>query len=247
MHETPVALITGGARRVGCAIALELARAGHDVAIHYRSSEVDALRTVKEIEGFGRRAVAIKAELEYPSAWPVLIDETVRRLGRLDALINNASQFLTDKPDTLDAFDLGSWERMLRVNLVAPVALAHHAAPRLAFGGRGCVVNLLDAGLDRPWPAHLAYFASKSGLASMTKALARALAPAVRVNAVAPGIAVFPESYDDRTRQTLVSRVPLGREGMPEDVAGAVRYLVMEGTYITGETIVVDGGRRAAP
>ena len=246
MPEAPVALVTGGAKRVGRAIALELARAGHDIAVHYRNSEDDARRVVRDIEELGRRAVAFKAELEYPSAWPVLIDETLRHLGRLDSLINNASLFLTDKPDTLEAFDLALWERMLRVNLVAPVALASHAAPKLAHGGRGCVVNLLDAGLDRPWPSHLAYFASKSGLASMTRALARALAPAVRVNAVAPGIAVFPETYDAATRQSLVARVPLRREGTLEEIAGAVRYLVVEGTYITGETIVVDGGRRTA-
>jgi len=244
--SNPVALVTGGAKRVGRAISLELARAGYDIAVHFRESRPEAESLAEELSLLGRRAEIIHGELADPTAWPVVISETVNRLGRLDVLINNASQFSTDSSDTLERFDLATWERMLRVNLTAPVALCHYAARHLAKSGAGCIVNLCDISIAHPWPDHLAYEASKAALATITKALARALAPSVRVNGVALGIAVFPESYSESFRESLVRRVPLGRAGTPEDVAGAVRFLVESAPYVTGEIIAVDGGRSVA-
>lgn len=238
-----VALVTGAARRVGRAIALELARSGCDLAIHYNRSADDAEKLAAEIRLLGRRAATIEADLNQPVNWRGTVEQAVRALGRLDVLVNNASIFQTRAPDTIEAFDPALWETMLRVNLAAPMGLVHAARGHLAGTRRGKIVNLTDAAVDRPWPGHLAYCASKAALTAMTKSLARALAPHVQVNAVAPGIAIFPESYSQELRQKLVSRVPLQREGTPEEVARVVRFLVDEGDYITGQVIPIDGGR----
>jgi len=241
-----VALITGGAKRVGRAIALELARGGCDVGIHYRHSRAEADEVVAQITQLGRRAVAVEGDLSDPVSWPRIVQSTVSGLGRLDILINNASMFLPDSAaseDSLDAFDPKLWDEMLRINLTAPVALCHHARPYLAANGTGKVVNLCDIAAERPWPGHLAYCASKAGLVAATKALARTLAPDIQVNGVAPGIAVFPDSYSEDVRRRLVSRVPLARPGTPQEVAVLVRFLVESADYITGQIIPIDGGR----
>ncbi len=241
--EALVALVTGAGKRVGRAIALELARAGCDVAVHYCNSEAEAVAVAKEVAALGRRSAVVCGDLSDPKSWPAIVDQAAASLGRLDVLINNASEFSSHFQDSLAAFDAESWERLLRINLVAPAALCHHAEVLLRRSGRGCVVNLCDIAAARPWPAHLAYCASKAGLVNLTKSLARALAPDVRVNGVSPGIAVFPESFDKPTRDRLVSRMPLAREGSPEEVAELVRFLVVSGGYITGQVVSVDGGR----
>jgi len=237
------ALVTGGAKRVGRAIALELAAAGFDVVVHYHTSETEARQTAREIESMGRRGAVVRGDLADPGSWSGIIEQAVAAMDRLDVLVNNASVFLGELDDTLQAFDAEAWARIQRINLTAPAALCHHAEVFLRASGRGCVVNLCDIAVERPWPAHLAYCASKAGLAAVTKALARALAPDVRVNGVAPGVAVFPDEYDAKLRQRLVSRVPLAREGTPEEVAKLIRYLVTEGAYLTGQIIPIDGGR----
>lgn len=241
-----VALVTGGAKRVGRAIVLALADAGCDVAIHYRRSHAEADELVEQVTRMGRRAVALAADLDDPTTWPVLIRRTVEALGRLDVLINNASLFLTDDPDTIEGFDAARWEAMLRTNVTAPVALCHHARRHLAEHGAGNIVNLCDIAADRPWPDHLSYGTSKAALVAVTRGLARAMAPSIRVNAVAPGIAVFPETYSCDVRRKLTSRVPLGREGSPGEVAAVVRFLVESGDYMTGQILPVDGGRGLA-
>jgi len=238
-----VALITGGAKRVGHAIALELARGGCDAGIHYRRSRVEAEEVVAQITQMGRRALAVEGDLSDPASWPRIVQSTVDGLGRLDILINNASMFLPGGLDSLEDFDTTLWDRMLRTNLTAPVALCHHCRRYLAASGTGKVVNICDIAAERPWANHLAYCASKAGLVAATKALARALAPDIQVNGVAPGIAVFPDSYSDDLRRRLVSRVPLARPGTPEEVAVLVRFLVESADYITGQIIPIDGGR----
>jgi pteridine reductase len=238
-----VALVTGGAKRVGRAIALELARGGCDVAVHYRRSQAEAEEVVALANGLGRRAIAIDGDLTDPAAWPRIVQRTVDGLGRLDILVNNASMFLPDGADSLEQFDSAVWDEMLRTNLTAPVGLCHHARRHLAAKGMGKVVNVCDIAADRPWPDHLAYCASKAGLVAVTKALARALAPEVQVNGVAPGIAVFPDAYSSELRRQLVGRVPLSRPGTPEEVALLVRFLVESADYITGQIVPIDGGR----
>jgi pteridine reductase len=236
-------LITGSAKRVGRAIALELARGGCDVAIHFHRSGSEVKSLAEELAAIGRRAALVNGDLNDPTCWSRIVQESHDQLGRLDVLINNASLFLTNKPDTIDDFDLVQWDQMLRVNLTAPAGLSHFAAPLLAAHGDGCIVNLCDISVDRPWPAHLSYAVSKGGLVTLTRALARALAPAVRVLGVAPGIAVFPEEYDQELRAKLVRRVPLRREGTPDEVARLVRFLIESGDYITGQIVAIDGGR----
>ncbi len=259
-----VALITGGAKRVGRAIALELVRGGCDVGIHYRRSRAEAEEVVAQITQMGRRAVSVEGDLGDPASWPRIVLSTVDRLGRLDILINNASMFLPDPDgwptssevgdtssskrspnhsDSLEDFDPKLWDKMLRINVTAPVALCHHCRPYLAARGTGKVVNICDIAAERPWADHLAYCASKAGLVAATKALARALAPDIQVNGVAPGIAVFPDAYSEDLRRRLVSRVPLGRPGTPEEVADLVRFLVESADYITGQIVPIDGGR----
>ncbi len=238
-----VALVTGGAKRVGRAIVLELARTGCNVAIHYRHSSCEAQGLVAEVTGMGRRAVAVCGDLNDPADWPAIIRQTIDGLERLDVLVNNASAFLTGGPDSIEAFSPSRWESMLRTNLVAPMALCHYARPYLEANGAGKIINLCDICADRPWAKHLGYCASKAGLVSLTKGLARSLAPRVQVNGVAPGIAVFPEAYPDELRRKLIGEVPLGRAGSPEEVARLVRFLVEEGDYITGQIIPIDGGR----
>ncbi len=238
-----VALVTGGAKRVGRAIVLELARAGCDVAIHGRDPAKPARQLIELVRDLGRRAVAVPGDLSEPRDWPTIVRQTVDDLGRLDILVNNASQFLTPTPDTVDEFAPKLWEQVLRVNVVAPMALAHHGRPHLEAHGHGRIVNLCDISADRPWPDHLAYCSSKAALVALTKGLARALAPAIQVNGVAPGIAVFPESYSEQQRESLVAQVPLRRAGTAEEVARLVRFMVESGDYMTGEIVHLDGGR----
>lgn len=238
-----VALVTGGARRVGRAIVLELARAGCDVLVHFDRSREEAETAAGEVHAMGRRALCVSGALEERASWKAIVEQAAGEFGRLDVLVNNASAFEAEAPDKLEAFDPDRWERMLRVNLLAPMGLCHHAAPHLAANGAGRIVNLLDIAADRPWSTHLAYVSSKAALAAMTRALAKALAPGVSVNGVAPGIAVFPETYEEALRRTLVDRVPLKRAGTPEDIARTVRFLVESGDYITGQIVNVDGGR----
>lgn len=237
-HKT--ALVTGAAKRIGRAIALALADGGCNVAVHYRSSEADAVSLHDRIAAMGRRCCLVQGDLDDPDVPGRLIDETVGALGGLTILVNSASVF---GRMTLGGFDQATWQRELQVNLTAVAALCHHARPHLERNGAGKIVNLCDISAERPWKGHLAYCVSKAGLAGLTKALARELAPAVQVNGVAPGIVVFPEGYDQQTRQALVARIPLGRPGSPEDVASTVRFLAEQGDYITGQIIPVDGGR----
>lgn len=238
-----VALVTGGAKRVGRAIVLELARAGCNVAVHFRDSHAEAEQLATEIGRIGRQAVTVSGDLCNASSWSAIIGQTIDGLDRLDVLVNNASVFLTGQPDSIDAFDYRQWETVYRVNLVAPAALSHHARPYLQAHGGGKIINLCDISAERPWPDHLAYCTSKAALIALTKGLARAMAPGIQVNGVAPGIAVFPDAFSAALRRKLTGQVPLGREGTPQEVARLVRFLVESGDYLTGQVIPLDGGR----
>lgn len=235
-----VVLVTGGARRVGRAIAIRLAEAGAQVAIHYHTSAAEAAEATARCRQAGPRAEAIAADLSNPTATGGLVAEVLARFGRLDVLVNNASVF---ERMTVDDFEWRAWERTLRVNLTAPAVLAH-AARNALRQARGRIVNLSDAATARAWPNHLAYVVSKAALDALTSVLARALAPEVNVVGVAPGVAAWPEHYDQATRDRLTARIPLQRAGGPEDIAAVVHFLLTEGDYITGTVLPVDGGRR---
>ena len=234
-----VVLVTGAARRVGRAIARRLAEAGCRVAVHYRSSAEDARVTAEQCRAAGGAAEMFDADLADPQAAAELVQRVLERFGRLDVLVNNASVF---EPMTIGQFSLADWERTLRINLTAPLVLAHAARSALRLT-RGRIVNLCDVAVQRAWPGHVAYIVSKGALEVLTRVLARALAPEVNVVGVAPGVAAWPDSYDRATRDRLTAPIPLQRAGSPEDIAAAVHFLLREGDYVTGAIVPVDGGR----
>ena len=236
-----VVLVTGAARRVGRALALRLAEAGCNLAIHYRRSTEAAADTAQACRTRGVEAEVFQADFRAPDAAERLVQSVLTRYGRLDVLINNAAVF---ERMSIEEFELDAWERVLRVNLTAPMTLTHAAAEALRHAG-GRVVNLCDAATARPWPGHLGYIVSKGGLETLTKALARALAPEVNVVGIAPGVAAWPEDYDQETRDRLTAKIPLKRAGTPEDVAAAVHFVLSEGDYLSGVIIPIDGGRSA--
>ncbi len=230
-----VALVTGGARRVGREIVLRLHRAAFKVCFTYYRSAEDAAVLAKEIDG-----LAIPADLTRPeSSVPEIARAFSERFGRLDVLVNNASIF---SPGDLSQVSVDRLRAMNAIHVEGPLLLCQHFAPVLK-DTRGHVVNLLDLLAEKPWPEYLAYCASKAALANLTISLARALAPEVTVNGIAPGVVAWPADYPEAARQKYLARVPLGRAGTPADVAELVHFLATAGSYITGQVIRVDGGR----
>jgi pteridine reductase len=236
-----VALVTGGAVRVGRAIVEGLAEAGWTVAFTYRHSAGPAAELALNLARAGHEVAVLPCDLDDEEQRDLLIPGVIARLGRLDALVNNAAVFPRTPIGTLDAAALRG---ALRTNLESPLLLALAAAPHLAEAGGG-IVNIADIWGLRPLKNHLAYSVAKAGLIAATRALALELAPEVRVNAVAPGIAMFPEEYDAATRKRLLARTLLGREGGAGEVAGAVRYLLEGSTTVTGHVLVLGGEMEA--
>jgi len=239
--DDKVALVTGAARRVGAAIATCLHAAGANVAIHYRGSarEADALAA-----GFNEErensAMTFQADLLETAAAPRMIASVLEWHGRLDILVNNASTFY---PTPLGEITEQHWEDLVGSNLKAPLFLSQAAAPALR-DTRGTIVNIVDIHAQRPLRDHLVYGPAKAGLAMLTRSLAKDLAPEVRVNGVAPGAILWPETeMDDATRASIIKQIPLARSGQPADIAGCVLYLVRDARYVTGQIIAVDGGR----
>jgi pteridine reductase len=233
------ALVTGAGRRLGREIAVALAARGMHVGVHYGSSGAGARETAAEIQRAGGQAVCLQADLIEPDAPAALVDATVRALGRLDVLVNSAAVMMRTPVGEVTPAD---WDAMFAVNLRAPFFVAQAAAPHLARQ-RGAIVNLADLAAFETWPAYLPHGISKAGVVQMTRALARVLAPEVRVNAIAPGTVLLPESWPEDAARRLAETTPLRRLGAPEDVTRTILFL-LESDYITGETIVVDGGRR---
>jgi len=237
----PVVLITGAARRVGATIARHLHAAGYDLALHYRHSQAEMTALCAELES--RRAgstLAIAGELADIAALPRIVEATVGRFGRLDGLVNNASAFF---PTPVGATTRAQWDALFASNAQAPYFLAQAAAPQLRQT-QGSIVSIVDIYAERPLLGHPVYSMAKAALAMMTKALAKELAPEVRVNGVAPGAILWPETGKDYADQTeLVARSALKRMGTPEDVATAVLFLLRDARFTTGEILKVDGGR----
>lgn len=232
-----VALVTGAAKRLGRAVALRLAEEGADVVIHYRSSAAEAQSAVAEIEKMGRRGVAIAADLTNVADIKRLCDEAAKHFGRLDILVNCAANFL---PSSIISMTEEVWDSSLDSNLRAPFFCAQAAAPLLRRS-KGCIVNFADAGGLLGWPGYIAHSVSKAGVVMLTKVLAKALAPEVRVNAIAPGTISMPGDPPE-WEADFIKLAPLRRTGTPSDIADAVVFLV-QSQFMTGQTIVVDGGR----
>jgi len=236
-----VALITGGAKRVGAAIARRLHASGFQLMIHYRSSASEA-RTLQAVLNADRpgSVALVQADLLNLDGLNSLVDETVRVFGRLDVLVNNASSF---SPTPVGEITKKDWDDLIGSNLLAPLFLSQAAMPQLR-ANHGCIVNIVDIHADRPMKNYVVYSTAKAGLANLTRSLARELAPEVRVNGVAPGPVLRPDDMDGVIwDQAILERIPLRREGDPTDVASCVLYLATTGSYVNGQVIAVDGGR----
>ena len=237
-------LVTGAAKRVGCAIARELHAAGANVMLHYRTATTDAESLVGEFNALRPASAAcLQADLLDITQLPLLVAATIARFGRLDALVNNASSFFATP---LGEIDLAAWNDLIGTNLMAPLFLTQAAAPHLR-ATRGAVVNITDIHAERPLAAYPLYCAAKAGLLGLTRALAIELAPEVRVNAVAPGPILWPDdaAFDGAARDAIVAHTLLQREGSPQEIARTVRFLLDDAAYVTGQVINVDGGRTA--
>jgi NAD(P)-dependent dehydrogenase (short-subunit alcohol dehydrogenase family) len=235
-----VLLVTGAAVRVGRAIARAAAGRGADVVVHYHHSRAEAEELTGELRGQGVRAEAFAANLERGEEIRRLVAEALAKMGRIDVLVNNAAIFprapLLETSEEL-------WDRTLDTNLRAPFLCAQAVAPHMLERGSGKILNLADVAAFRPWPNYLAYCVSKAGVVTLTQLLARALAPSVQVNAIAPGAILFPEGWDAEKRERLLAQIPLRRAGDPEDIARTALYLIEGSDYVTGVVIPVDGGR----
>jgi NAD(P)-dependent dehydrogenase (short-subunit alcohol dehydrogenase family) len=234
----PVALVTGAARRIGRAIALDLARHGWSVAVHYGRSRAEAEEVVAEITGLGRRAVALDCDLAREAEVERLVPRAAAALGPITCLVNNASNFEMDKADTATR---ESWDRHMETNLRAPLVLSQAFARQLPEGATGNIVNLLDQRVWKLTPYFLSYTVAKSGLWTLTRTLALALAPRIRVNGIGPGPTLPSERQSaDQFRQQQLA-VPLKHGATPEEIAATLRFILATPS-MTGQMIALDGG-----
>jgi NAD(P)-dependent dehydrogenase (short-subunit alcohol dehydrogenase family) len=229
-----VVLVTGAAKRLGRAVALHLAEEGADVVIHYRSSRAEADEAVGQIEKLGRRSIALTSISEIKR----LFKDTSKLFGRLDVLVNSAANFLHTK---FESTSEETWDASLDSNLKAPFFCAQAAAPLLKQSGRGVIINFSDVGGLLAWPGYIPHCVSKAGVIMLTRCLAKALAPEIRVNAVAPGTISMPGDPPEMEAD-FIKRAPLRRSGKPSDVAAAVSFLI-HSDFMTGQVLVLDGGR----
>lgn len=232
-----IALVTGGAKRVGRAISLALARAGAELAVHYHHSADEAKAAAKEIRGLGRRCELFDADLSNPAQIEAMFAAVRGAYGRLDVLVNSAAVYHRTSIETLTP---EQWDAELVVNARAPALCIRHAIALMPAGG--AIVNIADIAAERGSPGYPAYCASKAAVLGLTKSTARALAGrAIRVNAVSPGVAVWPPDISEERKAMVLAQVPMKRAGTPEDIAAAALFLLRQ-DYITGQNLRVDGG-----
>ncbi len=236
MTSQSFAIVTGGAHRLGKAFALTLARMGYSIALHYRGSADEAEHTVKEIRALGVDCLPIRADLTIPEKIDFLFSLVDEFKSPLMVLVNSAAVMPVGSPEGLELHD---WDSALDLNLRAPFLLAQEAAKRMTEGG--LIVNITDIGAQKAWSRYPSYTISKAGLESLTKLLARSLAPDIRVNAIAPGLVLQSGVVTKEQWDKLVSRLPLKRAATLEEITSALEFLI-NNKYITGQTIVVDGG-----
>lgn len=235
------ALVTGAAKRIGAAIARGLHEAGANVAIHYMSSSDDAEALVAELNSSrAESAFAVQADLSDSAAVAPLMETVLAKTHRLDILVNNASSFY---PTPLASITEAQWDELIGSNLKAPLFLCQAALPHLTEA-RGVIINIVDVHAQRPLKNHPLYGIAKAGLAMLTRSLAKDLGPDVRVNGVAPGAILWPESgMPERIQENIIREIALKRPGEPQDIAAAVVFLVRDAPYVTGQILAVDGGR----
>ena len=229
---SPLALVTGAAHRLGKAFTLTLARRGYDILLHYHSSSDEALQTKLEIESLSRRVSLIQADLTDSAE----INSLLATFDSLDVLVNSAAFMPKGKVDSLT---LDNWDNALNLNLRAPFLLAQECAKKMTDGG--LIVNITDVGAQKTWSRYPSYTVSKAALESLTRILARALAPKIRVNAIAPGFVLQSDIVPPEEWERLIGRIPLKRPARTEEITSALEFL-LQNQYITGQTIVIDGG-----
>jgi len=232
MSDRQLALVTGAAHRLGKTFALTLARNGYDILLHYHSANDEARQTQVEIESVGSRVILAQADLTDPAQISFLLSE----VESLSVLVNSAAFMPSGNTESLS---IENWDTSLDLNLRAPFLLAQESAKKMAEGG--LIVNITDVGAQKAWSRYPSYTVSKAALESLTKILARALAPKIRVNAIAPGFVLQSEIVSAEEWQRLINRVPLRRPARSDEIASALEFL-LKNEYITGQTIVVDGG-----
>jgi NAD(P)-dependent dehydrogenase (short-subunit alcohol dehydrogenase family) len=236
-----VALVTGAAKRIGRSVALTLASEGADVAVNYRSSKGEAEEVVAEIAALGRRAAAFRADVAKREDVTAMFAAVEKEFGRLDILVNNAGMFFPAKFEELTE---EQWDRILDANLKSQFLCSQAATPMLRRGGHGRIINFASLGGLLAWPAYTHYCVSKAGVIMLTRCLARALAPEITVNAIAPGTISFPGDAPELA-EDFIRRAPLRRTGTPQDIDDAVVFLA-QSAFVTGQVFVVDGGRSLA-
>jgi len=233
-----VALVTGGGRRIGRALAVALGREKMRVAIHFRSSAEDASLTEAMVRDAGGTGFTLQSDLTNAAGPEALVAAVIAEMGGLDVVINSAAVM---ERTPVGEVTVDDWDAMFALNLRAPFFISQAAAK--VMGDEGVIVNIADLAAFETWPAYIPHAISKAGVVKMTESLARALAPGIRVNCIAPGAILLPDDWDDDTARRFASTTPLERLGDPSDVVAAMLYL-LRADYVTGETIVVDGGRR---
>lgn len=236
----PLALVTGAARRLGKAFALTLARLGYDIALHYHVSADEALQTKLEIESLSRNVILVQADLTDPSQ----INSLLSALNLSEAEVPHSLEVLVNSAAFMpgggvDALSVENWDIALDLNLRAPFLLAQACASKMTAGG--LIVNITDVGAQKAWSRYPSYTVSKAALESLTRVLARALAPKIRVNAIAPGFVLQSDIVSPEEWERLIGRIPLKRPARTEEITSALQFL-LENQYITGQTIIVDGG-----
>ena len=244
MHlEGRVVWITGSARRLGRAIALDLAARGADIVVHCLNSVGDARQTQRDIESLGRRSLLVTGDLTRPDTVQDCVDRIHKHFGAMHILVNNASTFISTKWNEIDE---GTWDESLDTNLKAPAFCALKSAPLIHESGGGHILNMADWAGMRPYRNYLPYMVSKGGLITLTRTLALELAPKIHVNALAPGTVLPPEDMQDHEKHAIAKNIPLKRLGTPEDIINAVGFILESGNFITGQVLCIDGGRWCA-
>lgn len=244
IHKRPlmgqVALVTGAGRRIGREIALTLGRAGAGVVVHYNHSRSEAQETAREIREYGAQAVTLRADVARPAQIQHLFRAAEERLGQLDVLVNNAAIFF---PARWDQLTEKQWDRILAINLKGPFFCAQAAAKIMRKRKGGQIINISSLGGLNAWPDYMHYCSSKAGLIMLTRCLAKALAPDIRVNSVAPGTILFPGEKRSGMTESIIRSTPLRKAGRAEDIAQMVLYLACHNEFITGQVFPVDGGK----
>ncbi len=235
-----VALVTGAGQRIGSVIALALARAGAHVAVNYNRSRAEAQAVVREIEALGVQAVALRADVSKPRQVEAMFRALDKRFSRLDILVNNAAVFFPRAWDELTEQD---WDRILGINLKGTFFCAQAAARLMMRQNRGAIINISSLGGLQAWPGYMHYCSSKAAVIMLTRCLAKALAPHIRVNTVAPGTILFPGEERSPVTESVIRTTPLKKAGRAQDIADMVLFLTTQAEFITGQVLAVDGGK----